>query len=197
VNESGDSISAVHPLFQEEGDGSTPISPLQLQLKLIPAQLALNIYRKWHYLKGISFISAVNLGAFFDGAYHGAISYGPPNATELADCFDRKTQDGWWEIKRFALSPRCQRNSESRMIGISIKLLRRMEYVKGIVTYADSQQGHDGGIYKATGFTYMGLTELKKDFVMNGVIQQRGRTKGLDGTWVPRSQKHLFVKRLT
>ena len=78
---------------------------------------------------------------------------------------------------------------------MSIKLLRKMELVRGIVTYADIEQGHAGTIYKASGFTLLGMTAVKKDFVVNGQIQQRGKTRGIDGLWVPRSRKWLFIKQ--
>ena len=191
---SGDSIMAMQPLFQEEDDSSTLISPLHLHLKLIPLQLAYKLYAKWHYLGGTAFVSSVNFGVLANHEWHGAISYGPPNATDLAPYWDRTTQASWWELKRLALSPACQKNSESRVIAVSIKLLRKMERVQGIVTYADTQQQHTGGIYKATGFMSLGMTDQKCDYVLNGRIQQRGPTRHTNGEWIPRSRKWLFVK---
>ena len=190
-----DSSMVEQGMFQFSDGGSSPTSTLQLRLSLIHPQLALNLYKKWHYLKDQSFISSINFGVMFEHQYHGAISYGPPNATELGTYWDRQTQAGWWEIKRLALSPECIRNSESRIIAMSIKLLRKMELVRGIVTYADIEQGHAGTIYKASGFTLLGMTAVKKDFVVNGQIQQRGKTRGIDGLWVPRSRKWLFIKQ--
>jgi hypothetical protein len=125
----------------------------------------------------------------------GAISYGPPNATDLKGCWTRHTQGQWWEIKRLVMSQKCPKNSESRFIAITMKMLRRMALVKGIVTYADDGQGHVGTIYKASGFEALGITDAKKDFWVNGKIQQRGKTKGLNGEWKPRSRKWLFIKR--
>jgi hypothetical protein len=124
----------------------------------------------------------------------GAISYGPPNATDLAGYWDRHTQGQWWEIKRLVMSPICPKNSESRFIAITIKMLRKMVEVKGVVTYADDGQGHQGTIYKASGFKPLGMAAQKNDFWVNGRIQQRGKTKGVDGEWRPRSRKWLFVK---
>jgi len=125
----------------------------------------------------------------------GAISYGPPNATDLEGCWTRHTQGQWWEIKRLAMSPKCPRNSESRFIAITIKMLRKLAAVRGIVTYADDGQGHVGTIYKASGFKSIGMTAAKKDFWVNGTIQQRGKTRGVKGEWRPRTRKWLFVLR--
>jgi hypothetical protein len=189
-----DSSMAELPLFQEEDGGSIPTSALHLQFREINANTAAMAYAKWHYLGGQGFISQVSFGAYWQGKLEGAISYGPPNATDLAGYWDRRTQGEWWEIKRLVMSPVCPKNSESRFIAITMKLLRKMAMVKGIVTYADDGQGHQGTIYKASGFKSLGMTAPKKDFWVNGKIQQRGKTRGINGEYRDRSRKWLFVK---
>jgi len=93
------------------------------------------------------------------------------------------------------MDDRCPRNSESRFISVAIRELRKLTPVKAIITYADSAMGHTGIIYRATGFTYLGLTSPKDDFWVDGKIQQRGQTSGIGGVWLPRSRKHKFIKR--
>ena len=171
-----------------------PTSALQLFFRVCSPQTAAIAYKQWHYLGDTSFISKINFGAYFNQILEGAISYGPPNATELEGYWDRHTQANWWEIKRLVLSPKCPKNSESRFIAITLKLLCRLASVRGVVTYADDAQGHVGTIYKASGFLSLGMTAPKNDFWVNGKIQQRGKTKGVDGEWRPRSRKWLFIK---
>ena len=190
-----DSSTLELPLFQAEDGGSTPTSALQLRFMVIQPNTAAIAYQRWHYLGETAFLSTVNFGAYWEQVLEGAISYGSPNATELDGCFDRHSQNGWWEIKRLALSPKCPKNSESRFIAVTMKLLRKMATVRGVVTYADDGVGHVGTIYKAAGFVPCGLTAPKKEFWVNGKIQQRGQTKGVDGEWRDRSRKWLFVKR--
>lgn len=193
-NFSGDSSMGELPLFQKEDGGSIPTSPLHLRFHRISHKGACKMYALHHYLGDTKFISQINYGAYLNDALEGAISYGPPNATELDGYWDRHTQYGWWEIKRLALSDRCPRNSESRFIAYTMRQLRKTAHVKGFVSYADSGAGHTGIIYKASGFTYIGKTKPKMDFWVDGEIQQRGKTKGIKGVWKPRSVKHLFIK---
>jgi hypothetical protein len=169
-------------------------SPRQLVFKEIGIKTALICFDRWHYLGNGLVISSINYGAYFNGEIEGAICFGPTNATEFVDLWDRDSQLGWWEIKRLAMSERCPKNSESRFIGKTIKMLKLLFLVKGIVTYADTSQNHTGVIYRATGFRYLGLTKQKNDFVVNGKIKQRGKTKGIDGVWVKRSLKHVYIK---
>jgi hypothetical protein len=194
TNLRADSSVAELPLFQGEDGGAIPTSALQLLFRPIEHITAMIAYNNWHYLGNTDFISQTNFGCYWNGLLHGAISYGPPNATDLKGYWDRNSQAGWMEIKRLVMSPICPKNSESRFIGYTIKKLRKFTNLNGIVTYADSQQGHIGTIYKASGFKYLGLTKKKMDFWIDGRIQQRGKTSGIDGKWVERSQKHLFIK---
>ena len=190
----GDSSVAELPLFQGEDGGAIPTSPLQLYFRRIGAKTAAFAYKQWHYLGDQDFLSQINFGAYFQQRLQGAISYGPPNATDLKGYWNRSTQAKWYEIKRLVLSPSCPRNSESRFISVTLRLLRKLGDVLGIVTYADSAQGHTGIIYKAAGFKALGLTAPKSDYWVNGKIQQRGPTKGVGGEWKPRSRKYLFIK---
>lgn len=189
----GDSLTVELPLFQGEDGGANPTSPLQLLFREIKPITAAIAYSRWHYLGETDFISQINFGAYWNGKLEGAISYGPPNAKVLKGFYDEETQSGWYEIKRLCMSPICPRNSESCFIGKTIKMLKKIVPVKGIVTYADDGQGHVGTIYKATNFKYVGLTAAKKDYVCNGKKIQRGKTTHLNGEWVERSRKHLFV----
>ena len=197
---SGDSIKVTRSLFQV-GEGSAILtSPHQLEINHVGRGEAEYCYEKWHYLGKTGFMSTYNFGVYFDGDLVGCISYGVPNAKEIDGMYKKYEQKGWWEIKRFALSPICPKNSESRMISVSIKILKKLAYVKGIVTYADSSVGHTGIIYKASGFKYLGLTEQKTDLFIDGIKvgkkgQYRRAKEGEKEEWIKRSRKHLFVKK--
>lgn len=191
----GDSSMVEQDLFQNLGGGSIPTSPLQLFFREVNYLTATNFYKKWHYLGETDFLSTINYGAYFNNILYGVISYGTPNAKNLKGYWNSKTQYGWWEIKRLAMSDIAPKFSESRFIGITIKILRKYFYVKGIITLADTKVNHVGTIYKASGFDYIGLTPQKSDFWVNGKIKQRGKSKGIDGDWIPRSRKHLFIKK--
>ena len=192
----GGSIMAERSLFQARDEGSIPISPHNLVLREIDKGRADMCYEKWHYLGKQGFIATYNLGVFCNDSLYGCISLGSPNAKVMNGLYTPETQKRWWEIKRLALSDDLPKNSESRVIAVSLRLLKKIEEIKGVVTYADSGVGHVGTIYKAVGFEYRGLTDYKSDFFLEGHDKpvQRGAVAHLKGEWKPRSRKHLFVK---
>lgn len=192
----GDSLMVEPSLFQAKGDGSIPISPLQLILDGVDKKTAKRCYDKWHYLKGKDFLSSFSFGIFYNGRLWGCITFKQPSAQQtVKGLFNTTNQNHIYEIGRFALSDFLPKNSESRVIAMGIKLLKKLDKnLKAIITYADTAMGHKGTIYKAVGFQYKGLTSPKKDFWVNGKIQERGKTKNINGEWKARSQKHLFIK---
>ena len=180
--------------FLPTGGGSNPTSPLNMYVRQVRHDTAAALYAEWHYLKDTAFIATINMGAYFDNILHGAISYGPPNATDMAGFYTRNDQRHWWEIKRLAMTDAAPRCSESRFISVSLRLLRKLYKVIGVISLADDSVGHKGTIYKASGFKYLGKTAPKKDYYVNGAIHQRGPVRGLGGEWRDRPIKHLFVK---
>ena len=62
-------------------------------------------------------------------------------------------------LTRLWLSDQLPPNSESRVLGIVLRAIKKHTDVKFLVTYADPGQGHRGGIYMATGWLYTGLSE--------------------------------------
>lgn len=197
---SGDSVIEAQQLFQVESGGAIPTSPHQLKLKLTNKLTAQNALSRWHYLGDKGFLSTYNFGVFFSGELVGIICYGIPNAPSIKGIYDQTSQNDYLELTRLALSPDCPKNSASRVIAISLKLLAKMNpEIKGIITYADTEQGHVGTIYKASNFKYLGLTAQKTDLFVDGI--KVGKVKGkkyseMGGEWIKRSRKHLFYKEL-
>ncbi len=62
-------------------------------------------------------------------------------------------------LARLWLADDLQVNSESRVLGILVRWLRRNTAHKAVLSYADPEAGHTGGIYQAVGWLYLGLTE--------------------------------------
>ena len=63
-------------------------------------------------------------------------------------------------LSRLWIDDICGRNSESRVLGVISRLLRKHQSkVKALVSYSDPEAGHTGTIYRAAGFAYLGRSE--------------------------------------
>jgi hypothetical protein len=163
------------------------------------------ILLKYHYLKDISrgFKSGKNYGLFLNEELVGVCIFtGFPVPELVVGAFGlkRDCQDGFFELSRLALRPDVQEkehNLASWFVSRAIKLIRKQNDVRAILSYADSEF-HSGIVYRSLNFGYYGLTDKKKDFWIknpNGNYKKhsRGKTKGIDGEWRDRSRKHRYM----
>lgn len=96
-------------------------------------------------------------------------------------------------MSRLVLQPDLNgKNLGSRFIAYSLRELKKYK-IKAIISYADSSR-HIGAIYQASNFGYYGLSPQKNDFIFaNGKKLSRGKSKGFEGVWIPRSRKHRYI----
>jgi len=173
-------------------------------LRISKSQCA-EILMEYHYLKDISkgFKSGINYGLFNNGALVGCIiftGFPVPELTVGLFGLQRNEQEGLFELSRLCLVPTIQQsehNIASWFVSRAIKQLKKDMKVRCILSYADSEF-HEGTIYKACNFKYFGLSEQKADFWIKQpdgdfIKHSRGKTKGLEGEWRKRSQKHRYL----
>ena len=129
-------------------------------VKVIPAKIANNFVKKYHYSGTVVNNSRVHFGAFLDGKLHGVMSFGNSLCKEKIQGLVKDT--GWnefIELNRMAFDYVLPKNSESRSISIAIKLLKKhAPHIKWIVSFADGTQCGDGTIYRASGFYLTGFS---------------------------------------
>lgn len=88
---------------------------------------------------------------------------------------------GGFEITRVACAEDAPRNTASRAIAALSKALGA-EGVEWLFSYADSAQGHHGGIYQAVGAVYVG-TDAKQwvNFALDGERVAKRKISGMFG----------------
>jgi hypothetical protein len=139
----------------------------EIIIKVIPSKIANEFVKKHHY-SGKSVNSVLlNFGAFLDGKLHGVMQYGNPiMKTNVIGIVEKTKWNGFLELNRMAFDDYLPKNSESRCIAISIKLIKKnAPHIKWILSFSDATQCGDGSIYRASGFL---LTAIKKN---EGIIK--------------------------
>lgn len=148
----------------------------------IDLQTARSLIEKYHYAK-----SATNTGvythglfkkdeAFFDANCLGVAWWLPPTKNAAIATYP----EGEWQkvlsLTRLIIVPGIPKNACSFLLSRSMKLIDNTKW-HCLVTYADTWRGHEGTIYKATNWEYMGLTKPSPVFV-NGKGKMMGRKRG-------------------
>lgn len=135
----------------------------EIELSVIPAGIANPFVRKHHYSGKVVNNSKVHFGAFLDGNLHGVLSYG--SSTDKSKIIGLVEGTGWnefMELNRMAFDEYLPRNSESRCIAMSIRLIKKnAPNIKWIISFADGCQCGDGTIYRASGFVLTGIKKNK------------------------------------
>ena len=156
-----------------------------------------------HYLtrQGSGFRSGNNYGLFDGDKLIGVAIFHTVSAWEtVKGCFGLvdKEQKGFWELGRLVIDPEySEKNLASWFLARAIRMLRAEVDVRALISYADSEY-HIGYVYQACNFTYHGLTAQKSDFWVKQPDssfrkQSRGKTRGIDGEWRPRTRKHRYL----
>lgn len=131
----------------------------EISLKVIPASVANPFVRAHHYSGKVVNNSCLHFGVFLDGRLHGVMSYGPSLVkAHIIGLVDDTGWNEYLELNRMAFDSYLPRNSESRAISQSIKLLKKhAAHVKWIISFADACSCGDGAIYRASNFVLTGI----------------------------------------
>ena len=149
---------AAHVASQPRNGGSNPTSSLhRIQVSPIPSKVARIILEKHHYLHSWPGGTMLSFGVFLDHELHGTLTLGA-GPTQAYRLVDEARPDDCMTLTRLWLSDQLPRNSESRVIGVAIRNLKKHTSLKFLISYADPSQGHMGTIYQATGWVYTGLS---------------------------------------
>lgn len=118
--------------------------------------------RRAHYSGKVVPNSQLHFGVFLKNRLYGVMQFGPPMRKDFSIGLVKNT--GWnemMELNRMAFSNSLPKNSESRCLGVALKIIKKeYPHIKWVLTFADGTQCGDGTIYRATNFK---LTGIKKN----------------------------------
>ena len=151
---SGDGVPVAQPLFQVDGDGAIPISPLQFKFISIDVPTAIELNRFWH--SKLPNVVPSNIyrtygfcyAAEFDNRFYACAIWSMPVA--------RMIKGNVYELRRLAISELSPKNTASRFISWMVKdIKKRFPELDRLISYQDTEV-HSGTIYKASGWEISG-----------------------------------------
>ena len=129
-------------------------------VKPIKASDAIDFVRKNHYSGTVVMNSKLHFGCFLNDRLGGVLSFGSSLDKRKVQGLVKGT--GWndfIELNRMAFSDLLPKNSESRCIGVCLRIIKKnYPHIKWVISFADAQQCGDGTIYRASGFYLTGFS---------------------------------------
>jgi hypothetical protein len=122
----------------------------------------------WHYAKAIPVGKLVKVGAWENEKYIGCVIFGRGANNNMLKPFGLKADEGC-ELVRIALNK--HETPVSKILSFALKFLKKQSpELRLVVSYADADQNHHGGIYQATNWIYDGLKNAGTmgAFIING-----------------------------
>ena len=120
----------------------------------------------WHYSKCLPVGKLVKIGAWENDKFIGVVIFGRGANKSLGEPY-KLDQTECCELVRIALTN--HKTPVSRIMSIAIKLLKNIhKQLKLVISFADSEQNHHGGIYQATNWVYVGKTNSADEYLYKG-----------------------------
>lgn len=135
-------------------------SAKDLVVKPILAKDARALIKRLHYSGKVVNNSVLNFGVFLNNRLEGVLQFGSPINKKGTIKLVKDTQwNSILELNRMAFSDRLPKNSESRAISVSLKIIKKQyPHIDWVLSFADATQCGDGAIYRASGFV---LTDIR------------------------------------
>lgn len=140
---------------------------------------------KWHYSKSLPVGKSVKIGVWESGCFIGCciFAYGANN--NIGKPYGLRQQQ-ICELVRVALGK--HQTPVTRIVALAVKMLKKLcPSIVMCVSYADSGQGHHGGIYQGGNWVFVGTSPGATEYFFNGKwchsmqIQTFVRSGKLDG----------------
>lgn len=146
------------------------------EVRPVSLEVAAEMVGRFHYAKGGSntrtYVHGLfKRGDFWDTECRGVAWWLPPTKSAALATYP-ENWNGVLALSRLVIRPDVPKNACSFLLSRSVRLIDRNRW-PCLVTYADTWRGHTGGIYRAAGWKYLGLTGEEETYTLNGVMISR------------------------
>lgn len=134
---------------------------------------------KWHYSGTLPVGKTVKIGAWESGRFIGCILFAYGANNNIAKPFGLQ-QVQCCELVRVALA--SHQSPVTRMVAVALVMLKQLAPgLRLVVSYADTREGHHGGIYQGGNWIFSGTSPGATEYQ-------------LDGRWVHSMQIQTFIR---
>lgn len=146
----------------------------------------------WHYSQCLPAGKLVKVGAWEAGKFIGVVIFGRGANNNMAKPYGL-TQIECCELVRIALTKHV--TPVSRIAALAMGFLKSQSPgLKLIISYADPEQGHHGGIYQAGNWIYCGKSQSQQEVIYKGKVMHKRTANSLFGTIKGMRKSAIFWK---
>ena len=120
----------------------------------------------WHYSHTMPRSKIVHCGVWENGRFVGAVLYSVGANNNIGKPYGLK-QTEVCELVRVALTSHA--SPVSQIVAVTLRMLQKQSSgLRLVVSFADPEHGHAGGIYQAMNWVYLGMTVPADEWIVNG-----------------------------
>jgi hypothetical protein len=154
---------------------------------------------KGHYTRSCPSSVKYAFGLFDSERMIGVCLYG-----DFSRLQSRNKYQNCLELSRLFIEEGAMKNSASFFIGKTLKWLKANTVLSGVVSYADTTEGHTGAIYKASNFQTIGTTKnsyhylnRENERIHKRQVWERARTNGVTEKMQASTEGLICIKELS
>lgn len=153
----------------------------------------------WHYSKTVPVGKLVKVGAWENGTFIGVVIFARGANMNMSKTYGLD-QDECVELVRVAM--RAHKSPVSKICALALRFLKAQSPgIRLVVSYADPEQGHHGGIYQAMNWIYRGESAKAVKVFYKGRWAHKKTVDdaGIDQTNLPKKKvagKHTYLMPL-
>lgn len=154
----------------------------ELKLDWCSHEAAKYAVEHWHYSKRMPKSKLAKIGVWENNKFIGAVIFGVGATSDLVKKYKLQHYEGC-ELVRVALTSHI--SHVSRINSIALKMLKKeFTNLRLVVSFADPEHDHCGGIYQAGNWLYCGMSQPSDEYIYNGKRWQgrsfRNNYKGME-----------------
>lgn len=151
-----------------------------LKLDWCSHQAAKYACEHWHYSKCMPAGKLVKIGVWENNRFIGAVVFGSGANRNIGSPYQLNLTQVC-ELVRVAL--RAHQAPVSKILAVACRTLKaKFLGLTTVISYADPEQGHHGGIYQACGWTYVGRSKAQQAVIVNGKMMHKRSASAAYGT---------------
>jgi len=141
----------------------------EYKVVLCPRKEIVDFIEYWHYSHNVNGLTTDYCFKLLDasGQLIGGMIFGKIAMANVWKKYAEAEMD-LIELKRLACIDDSPKNTESFFIGGALRYLLKNTGIKTCISYADMTYNHSGGIYKASNFKHVGITNPGRVIIYKG-----------------------------